>query len=214
MIIAVTLLSSISGYSQDIRIKAGLNLSNVSISDPYSFGLTTKMNPGMHLGASIDIPLSKLFSIESGVIFNTKGYRMDETYGAGFSLESFKAKVHLLYVDVPLLAKATVDLGKVRLFGTLGPYLGVGLVGAYRISVSSFGYTETDEDIVSFSDENLKRLDYGASAGLGVELKAFSLGVIYNYGLANISEDAFSTLKNRVLSVSLGYRFGSKKNKE
>ena len=222
LLITLTLLTcSASVFSQRIGIKAGLNLSDIDYksTDEFDYDMHTSMKAGFHVGPTIDFPISKMFSIESGVIFATKGYRMKETSFGPFDSYEYVIKVDLLYADLPILAKVSVDVGKVKLYGSLGPYIGLGLVGAIREKYSEAGLTETDGDIINFGadQDGLSRLDYGASGGLGAELNSFSLGVTYNYGMANIITGSIdeSSAKNRVLAISLGYKFGSgKKEKE
>ena len=58
-----------------------------------------------------------------------------------------------------------------------------------------------------------ENLDYGASAGIGVELKHIQLNLFYDYGIANISTySEYFEIKNRVIGLSVAYLFG-KKNK-
>ena len=75
------------------------------------------------------------------------------------------------------------------------------------------GDQSESEDVSWGSDaeeDDLKPFDYGAKFGVGAELKGLSLGVYYALGLANISPytDYGTKISNKVLSISLGYKFG------
>ena len=55
----------------------------------------------------------------------------------------------------------------------------------------------------------VKRTDYGAVAGVGIDLGKVDLGLQYRLGLANmnpIDVDGFE-LRQRTLSVNVGYKF-------
>ena len=69
-----------------------------------------------------------------------------------------------------------------------------------------------EEDIKWGSDEDeddLKRLEMGATFGAGLEFGSFLIGANYDLGLSNISsyQDGGATSKNRVIRFSVGYRF-------
>ena len=134
---------------------------------------------------------------------------MRETY-------KYESKVNLLYLDIPLSAKASFDLGGTKIYGVFGPYLGFGLSGKSKYEEAFDGETESDEEDIKWgSDEDesdLKRLDFGLTMGAGVEINSIQIGLSYALGLANISPytDGGSKINNRVLGLSVGYKFGGK----
>ena len=60
------------------------------------------------------------------------------------------------------------------------------------------------------NNDELKRLDYGLTMGVGVEINSIQIGITYGLGLANISTyvEYDSKINNRVLGISVGYFFG------
>jgi hypothetical protein len=214
--ILVLLLSfGTDSFAQSFGIKAGLNLSNLLVKDDYdTYSDDFKMNPGFHFGPTIEFPMNEMLSFESGLLLSTKGTKMSEKESFdGYSYE-YTSKINLLYLDIPLTAKATFDIGNSKAYGILGPYVGIGLSGKSKSEYTEDGETDTEEEDLSFgSDENeddLKSLDYGLTAGIGIELNSIQIGVTYNLGLANISIDTEDSYKinNRVLGISVGYKFG------
>lgn len=204
-------------YAQRLGIKAGLNLSNMTYKDnEETYSEDFKSTPGFHAGVTAEFAAGNMLSFETGLLYTTKGFRISETeriMGETFELEG---KRTLNYLEVPLLAKANFDLGGATVYGTAGPYVAMGLSGQDKFTFKYDGESETEtEDIEWGSDEendDLRPLDYGLSFGAGVEIRSITLGVSYGLGLANISayradEDV---IKNRVLSVSVGYKFGSR----
>lgn len=210
MFLFISLLS-IKANAQTFGVKAGLNLSNMLEKyDDETYSDDYKMNPGFHIAGTVDIPISTVLSFESGLLFTTRGFRIEEEE-MGFSI---KAKANLYYIDIPLTVKASLPLSEgLKIFGAVGPYVGIGLSGKVIATVEYQGDKETDEEAIKWgSDEDsddLKRLDYGLTFGGGVEINALMLGISYDLGLANIAthqEDGYTT-KNRVLKFSVGYRF-------
>lgn len=216
VVIAITMATD-ALFAQNFGIKTGLNLSNMVVKDNYeTYSDDFKMNPGFHLGATVEFPLTKMFSFETGLLLTTKGIKKSEEETLAGETYKYESKVKLLYLDIPLTAKASFDLGGVKLYGVFGPYLGVGLSGKSKNEVSYNGKTESDErDIKWGSDEddsNFKRLDFGLTMGAGVALNSIQIGLTYSLGLANISPDTDGGYKvnNRVLGISVGYKFGRK----
>ncbi len=196
-------------FAQRFGLKAGLNLSNMLIEDDdKTYSDDFKNFPGFNLGFTSEFPISEILSFETGLQLSTKGSKS--------SSDNYEEQVNLLYFDVPLTAKASFDLGGIKPYGVFGPYIGMGLIGLHRDKNTYEGETETDaEAVVWGSDEgesDFKRLDYGLTIGAGVEISSIQLGFTYNLGLANISPYSDNGYKNnnRVLALSLGYKFGGK----
>ncbi len=215
VVIAFTMTTEL--FAQNFGVKAGLNLSNMLMKDDDdTYSDDFKMNPGFHIGATAEFPLAEMISFETGLLLSTKGFTVSEE--ETFMGETYKieGKMNLLYLDIPLTAKASFDLGGAKIYGAFGPYLGMGLSGKSKYEGTYNGETETyEEDIEWGSDEDesdLKRLDFGLTMGAGVEINSIQIGLSYGLGLANISPytDGGTKINNRVLGLSVGYKFGGK----
>jgi len=215
VLLLITLASS--SFAQSFGIKAGLNLSNMVMKDDDdTYSDDYKMLPGFHLGVVAEIPFSDIFSFEPGLLLSTKGFKFEESEEyLGETMES-KLKMSLYYIDIPLNLKASFGSGDTKFYGTFGPYVGMGLSGKYKSEVTFMGETESeDEDVKWGSDEendDLKRFDFGVSVGAGFQFGSIAVGAGYAIGLANVSPytENGSSIKNNVLSVSVGYMFGGK----
>jgi hypothetical protein len=213
IVLLITLASST--FAQSFGIKAGLNLSNMTMKDDEdTYSDDYKMLPGFHVGVVAEIPFSDMFSFEPGLLLSTKGFKFEESEEyMGETMES-KMKMSLYYLDIPLNLKASFGSDDTKFYGTFGPYLGMGLSGKYKSEISFMGETESeDEDVEWGSDaeeDDIKRFDFGVAVGAGVEFGAISVGAAYALGLANISAytEEGSSIKNKVISVSVGYKFG------
>lgn len=215
VVIALTMTTEI--FAQNFGIKAGLNLSNMLHKDDDDiFSEDYKIKPGFHIGATAEFPLSEMLSFETGLLLSTKGFRTSEEGTFTGKTYKYEEKFNLLYLDVPLTAKATFDLGGAKIYGVFGPYVGMGLSGKGKYEETFGSETESGEEDVKWgSDEDesdLKRLDFGLTMGAGVELNSIQIGLTYGLGLANISPytDGGTKIKNRVLGLSVGYKFGGK----
>lgn len=212
-ILVFLLFLGTESFAQIFGIKAGLNLSNIlAKDDDVTYSDDFKMNPGFHIGPTVEFSINELFAFESGLLLSTKGTKISEKETYMDETWSYSSKVNLLYLDIPLTAKANFDIGSLIIYGTFGPYIGMGISGKTKYEYTGNGETETDEEDINFgSDEDdLKRLDYGITAGAGMEFNAIQIGITYSLGLANISNYADEVNKacNRVLGISVGYKFG------
>lgn len=192
-------------YAQTFGIKAGVNLANQTAKDDDdSYDDDYKSKIGFNVGVTLDIPISDVVSFETGLIASSKGSKVEGT--------GFEAKTNLLYVDIPLTAKFSFEINRdSKFYIAAGPYVGIGLSGKSTSKVD--GLDEQEEDIKWGSDEaedDLKRLDYGAQINIGAEFSGFQIGAGYGLGLANIAPSDANGFKatNRVISVTVGYRFG------
>jgi len=216
-------------YAQNISIRGGFNLSNmldkndfITTSDDY------QARPGFHFGGIIDFPLSSNISLETGILFTTKGYKYDRVFPAPSGSDELiidggpegaeqeteaKIRTNLSYIDIPLAGKVMYDLNGVKIYGLLGPYLGYGISGQQSGEEIVNGVTINEVTLeVSWGEAvGFKRFDYGLYMGAGVEINKFQIGINYSLGLANIhvnpENDINPVQRNRVLGlISIGYR--------
>jgi len=205
--IVLVLTMVTDSYAQKIGIKAGLNLSNMHMKDDDgTYSDDFKMQPGYHVGVTAEFGTGALV-FQPGLLLSTKGFRLSEnvdSYG-------YEGKMNLLYLDIPLLLKTYYAIQTVRIFGMIGPYMGMGLSGKAKYETTFSGQTETDEEKVSFGsdaeNDDFKPLDYGIIIGAGLELHALQMSINYAMGIANISAytDGGAATNNRVISISVAY---------
>lgn len=211
MIIVFTMAAE--SFAQTFGVKAGLNLSNIlAKDDDETYSEDFKMNPGFHLGITAEFPFTDMISFEPGLLLSSKGTRISEEETYMGETYKYEQKVNLFYLDIPLTAKASFDIENARVYGVFGPYLGMGLSGKSKSEETFMGETETEEEDINWGsdkEDDLKRLDFGLSVGVGVEINSIQIGLSYSLGLANISAntDGGSTTNNRVLGISIGYKF-------
>ena len=206
-----------NNFSQTIGIKAGMNISKFDITNRYKENYSDRIvyRIGSQVGVTANFSISKVFSVETGVSLFSKGSNFTSGYFGNY--QNDVSRISLLYVNLPLYLKTSIPIGKAKIFVAFGPYIGYGFSGKTRSSyVTNSGMVKTGLSSVKWGKENsgeFENLDYGASAGIGVELKPIQINLFYDYGIANISTNSeYFEIKNRVIGLSVAYLFG-KKNK-
>lgn len=205
LILLTIIFSSQNTFSQGVRI--GMNFSKQNLEFDGEKMDEIKNLPGINLGFLKEFELKNGFSIESGLILNTKGYKVKES-SEGIDTKEYH---YLVYADVPVHGKYTFETGGPNIYIEAGPYFGIGIFGKGAIIQDDGTQKETFEiDYTWDSDEpdSHKRLDIGFDIGAGFEFGSFVMGAKYGIGLKNISTIDMLSVKNRVLSVSIGTTFG------
>ena len=202
-----------NSFAQSLGIDAGLNLSKMHVEDEIDImddEELMKIQPGFHFGPSIALKISKILSLETGILFSTKGYRLSEEETLTDGVYKYIDKVNLYYLNIPLSANIIFDLGGIGIYGTFGPYLGFGLTGKEKMEEEFDNEVNTFERDIEFgsNDDQLRRLDYGLNFGGGIVIKSIRIGGSYDFGLANISPNDNMSFQNRIIKISFGYRFG------
>jgi hypothetical protein len=188
----------------DFGIKAGLNLSNQTLSGAgqsmYSKNLT-----GFNVGGIMDLGLGD-FSIQPGIFFTTKGYESNPIplySGTGQNGGTDKIKLDYIQVPVNLLYHIHIVPGLKFYLGG-GPYLGYGVSGKV-----TGGGESADIHFSKITDGfSYKNPDFGVNFIAGFEIeKRILLDASYGLGLSNITYSPTATMHNRVRGISVGYLF-------
>lgn len=211
LFVAIFCFVGIQSFAQTFGVKGGLTLSNmVEEDDEFTYDDDYETRTGFHIGATVDYPINDYLTLESGLMFTTRGFKASgEEDGATMDI-----KFNTFYLDIPIMAKTAYEVSDgIMAYGAVGPYIGIGISGKYEMEASFLGEDiSEDKDIEWGSDkekDNLKRLDLGLTFGAGVEYQSFLLGVSYDYGFANLAPDTDDGhfAKNRGIKISVGYRF-------
>lgn len=211
LIMVIVLSMTTKSFSQVIfGVKGGLNLANIFEKDnDGTYSKDYKSKTGFHLGATAEFAISEKFAIEPGLLFSSKGFKVE---GDGITYTA-----NLNYLEIPINAIYKIDLGSAKVLINAGPYLGFAMSGKYKASEAIFGENEDSKEqkIEIGSDkekDDIKAIDFGLNIGAGVEIKGITIGLQYGLGLANLSlyTDNGNTFKNKVLGISVGYKFSGK----
>lgn len=215
LILFVLVAFAKESFSQEFGVKAGLNFSNmlakdndVTLSDDY------KSKLGFQFGPVVEFPFSDLLSLETGLMFTTRGFKTEDS-GSSFGVDwESKRSVNVNYLDIPINLRAGFDVGSMRIYGNFGPYIGIAMSGKYKGEYTYGGVTEEEDEKIEIGsdkeEDDLKRTDLGLNIGAGVGINAFEVGLNYGLGLANLSpstENGFK-MNNKVFSITVAYKFG------
>jgi len=207
LIMFIMFLIASESFAQTFGINAGCNLSNLIYKELYHAGnyidvVEFKMKPGFNAGVTVEYYIKEVFSIDLGLILSTKGCKISFKDG---TINSTGTR-NLVYLDIPLTAKVYYNAGCAKIYGALGPYIGIGLGGKWNTIETNNFYSGTISSSSNAFDA-LNKLDFGLTAGVGVSIYSFQIGLSYGFGLANISAYSDAIYRNRVLGISLGYKF-------
>lgn len=201
---ALVAISVVSINAQDNLkwgVMAGMNVSKYTIT-----GFDNRI--GFHAGVKAELGLSQEASgayMDFAALLTLKGAKID-----GGSIASIKFNPYYLEVPVHVGYKYAVN-DDFALFGSVGPYIAVGLFGKAKAKVDGsiadlgeLGTNSVSEDI--FGDDAFKRFDFGLGLKAGVEFsKKYQVAISYDFGLVEVAKDL--GMKNRNLMISLGYMF-------
>src|SRR5215831_10179411 len=208
VLLALTILRAAAQEQQTVTerymtpkfgFKGGLNLSNMYVKDVADENMKVGWNAGLYA----KLPMGRGFSIQPELYYTDKGAK--ETYN-NFVQGKGEYRYNLNYVELPLLA--VFNLGN-NFNIHAGPYISY-LVSANIKDLKSDG---TIHNIVDLNAEDFHRLDWGAQAGLGVDIENFTIGARYAYGFHHIGKSDNTTgsllqdSKNSVISLYIGFGF-------
>ena len=193
--------SANAGDTLSFQIQAGANFARMNCKSVNTAIIdnTVSSITGANFGLRIERSVGKDFYLNSGVIFDMKGYEDDST---GLDLR-------LYYLTVPLHFGFRYKMADdVRFFSDLGPYISYGINANHN----------------AFEDEIFDDLDFGLGFRFGLEfIKHWSVAIGGDFGLLNIGNETVknpdygkkdeyefynnSRLHNFCFSTSLLYRF-------
>ncbi len=185
--------------SVDMGVKVGLCASNLNFSQDTIKGWKTTGN--FLLGTFFTFNISKKVVIQPEVYYAVKGAAFSNTYGG----ESFKQKVKLNYIEVPLLVKVNLPVkGVSALFA--------GFYGALNIGSTAITRYAGETRKESIRGE-IQGGDFGLVGGTSIDFRMGTRKLIldlrYSTSLQNIRKSVFTNykVKNSVFYCIIGYTF-------
>lgn len=166
---------------------AGLNMANVSGDD-----MDGDMKIGMHVGVSAAFELSDAMTLNTAVLYSTKGTQDED--------EGVKMSANLSYIEIPVNLSFSIS-DKMSLMA--GPYIGL-LMGA-EVEVSGAGSLDGTADI----KDDTRSMDFGINVGAGFAVtEVISINAGYEMGLATLDPDGDGDSKNSNIYIGMTYSFG------
>jgi hypothetical protein len=214
-ILALALLLMAGFTEAQVRygIKAGGNLNWLYSEATSVTDLTPNVNFQIGGFAQYDF---WVLTFQPEVLFNLRTTTLNDAntkyalhYYAGLTEDDPSLKYTSYNLEIPLNIQYGYKYNKVRYFAETGPYVGVHLGGTFNGSYDDY---KSYDKAYPF-----KWMDVGLGIGAGAEYKKFQFKVRYDWGLVwhgaytenyeGYNENIFNDMKNKDLSVSLGYIF-------
>lgn len=165
--------------------KVGYNNAKLEGKSWTEFHDTNSMS-GFHVGAFAEIRFNK-FAIQPEVYYSSTSGKLKATS------DNVEHDFDLNYVNVPLMLKYYITNG---IAIEAGPQAGF-------LTDSKVKFTDLDPNSPKFND-----FDFSLNVGLSVNLPLnFMISARYNAGMTNVIDEPNVDWKNRVMQLSVGYRF-------
>jgi len=194
-------------FAQEISIRGGLNHSqyqNIVYGDVIN-AVGIKFNPGFVAGPVFELPVTNVFSFESGILLTSKGEKSSYDFPGSTVLNREK----LYYAEIPVLCKVYVPVNKIKIFVLAGPYFAEALHGKRKNVIIENSVEEilAQHDIFwgdGFAEYD--RFDSGLKFGIGLRYQKWQMGANYCLGLKNFRNtgDMVET-RNRTVEFNLSY---------
>lgn len=158
---------------------------------------------GFTAGGFLSIRPSEVLSAEIDILYAQRGAELDFVGDVGLTLDA-----KLDYIQIPVLAKAVVGLSGGA--NPLSAQLFAGPAVAFRVGCSVEGSVlgQSVETACEDVGLDLKTTDFAFVFGVAAGFRGVTLGARYDLGLTRIDESILEAdIKNRALSVTLGYGF-------
>ena len=188
---AVLGMFALAGFSQvkwDARV--GMNFSNMTKAEG------TKALPGFNLGVGMDYGFSENWSLQSGLMISSKGYKIKDY-----------SKDRPIYLDIPILAAYKFNISdNTKFVINAGPYLAFGLGGKCKFDEGGDYKLFKGED---GADAEYSRFDLGLQYGIGLEIGEHYLVNLsgQNGFICPFDIEEGDKPKNMTFSIGVGYRF-------
>ena len=192
--LCVALLATVSLSAQDLRWgpTGGVNFAWTNVA-----GNSSDCYLGFNAGVKAEYDMSQYiadgFLLDARLLYNLKGGQWSGVHQ------------NLGYLELPVnFTYRYSELGDMKLFAGLGPYLGLGIIGKNVIKVDG---VKTKSNL--FGDE-YNRFDIGLNYNLGVELwDTWQFFVGLEHSLMNISKGKILGQENKVKVRPLNFYIGT-----
>ena len=170
-------------------VRVGLNLANLSGNDTADLG-DTDSRAGLVVGLFGVVPINPNFAFQPELLFSQQGAKVEDG--------SDDATIKLDYIQIPLLARIRLGTSpSAPVYALFGPSFG------FRTKFE----VEVDDENIDIEDQT-EGHDIGLVAGVAVNAGPAVVDARYTWGFTNLDKTGDgSDIKNRVFSVSVGFRF-------
>ena len=180
-----------------LGVIGGVNLSDLRQEGKDNSGVEYNMRSSVKAGLVVDWAIGNSgFAIQAEPLYVQKGAQVKTPVKSEVDVPEIDFKMN--YIELPILAKYSFDLGALR------PYL---------IAGPEFGWMLTAKNAVLDVKDDYENFDFLATGGLGLDIEATDMVFVflegrYNYGLYDINAvpDSSIELYNRGVQVMGGVK--------
>lgn len=153
---------------------------------------------GYQLGVAAEFEIMSFLYVGTSLNFFQKG---DKIIG-----ESDTKKTRLGYLDLPIVIGYKMPIGNVSVFGNIGPYTSVAIVGKTSYIYEYEEHNSESSYPIEFGEfGEYKRFDSGVTIGAGADFKNYQLKANYYFGFVDINTSETITARNSVFNIVFTY---------
>lgn len=213
-LIIIFFVSPAIAQNVNFGLKAGIT-SSILVE---SYNGTTSTTGGINnvdIGAYADIKYGN-FTLQPGLAYFLKGGGggSSYTYSSSSGTATFYDQlIKLYYIELPVNAIYNIPIKAGKFFVGGGPYVAIAVAGKSEIvsSTTAAGSSSSSATTdISFGSgtNHIRRGDYGMNVLGGFRFNnGLDLGLVYGFGLQNLSNQSNFSVKNASGSITVGYFF-------
>jgi hypothetical protein len=157
-------------------------------------------------GGVADVAMGDRLSVQPALLLSSKGPR----YESGIVGVDYNIRYRPLYLHLPIPVLGSTDVGEIRVFGGIGPYVSIGLGGKVVVEgdIDAIGFDFEGDEPNKWGDDfgdHYRGVDAGLLFTVGAEpAEGVQLALTYEQGLTNIAPNGNDNniVRNRVLNLT------------
>lgn len=202
-LVALVATATVSAQGLRYGITGAMNVANYAMEvEGISFNPDSRIGFRAGFRMEMDAPfIYDGFYFDAEALLSAKGAKFDSS--SGEDATSVISRPYYLEIPIHIGYRYMFGQGNVGIFGSFGPYFGVGLFGTNKVTVAG---VESKPD--AFSSDGLKRFDFGLGLRAGVAMfEHYRIYVGYDWGLIDVAKSGGNKINNRNFYVGASYMF-------
>ena len=202
-LVALVATATVSAQGLRYGITGAMNVANYAMEvEGISFNPDSRIGFRAGFRMEMDAPfIYDGFYFDAEALLSAKGAKFDSS--SGEDAASVISRPYYLEIPIHIGYRYMFGQGNVGIFGSFGPYFGVGLFGTNKVTVAG---VESKPD--AFSSDGLKRVDFGLGLRAGVAMfEHYRIYVGYDWGLIDVAKSGGNKINNRNFYVGASYMF-------
>jgi hypothetical protein len=201
--------------SSALGLRGGITVSNLSGDAMQSLNnlvelsdglVTSTYKTGVYAGGYLNVPIAAHISIEPGLYYSQKGYRLEGNFdikALDFLGANASAELQSTYIDAPLLVRVNLVNG-LELFA--GPQVSYLVKNNLQVNAGALGLSlfKRNMDVT----ENFKQWDAALTGGVSYQFaNGFNIQAAYDHGLSRVDANSRFKSYNTAVKLGVGFRF-------